>query len=142
MRFKFVFFSCLEEGLDFGDFKSVVFWLHFRWSFAQGRINNVKITFCPLDGNSVLLVSEERWSIQLDNATLIALNYWGTNETDAYIKANVLGSSCSIRDQIFWVLLDEHNQSHELKITMEVMHVNETKAKIITVPIVLKMTPS
>jgi len=119
----------------------LVFKTYVNVSFSQGRVTTVKISFRPLDGNAVLLVSEERWSLRLDNATLTALHYWGTNETDAYIKANVLNSPCNVSNQIFWVFLDE-NESHELQINVEATFFGETSSKIITIPIKLKMTPS
>jgi len=122
-----------HDGVTFNTYVNV--------SLAKGRINTAQITFRPLDGNAVLLVSEERWSLRLENATLISLHYWGTNETDAYIKASVLNLSCSVSDQIFWVFLDE-NESHELEITVEVAHTRENAIKIVTIPIELRMVPS
>ena len=126
-------FYC-HDGLTFKTFANA--------SSRQGYFTSMSISFHLLDNNSMVFLDTNRWSLEVLNGSIARLMYFGTNETDAYIEADVLNASCSLRDQIFWVLLDEHNQSHELQITMEVMHVNKTEAKIITVPIVLKMTPS
>ncbi len=125
----------------FYGYDGLTFKTYVNASVARGYLSTVKISFHPVDANAVVFVSEQRWSLDLENATLTSLQYWGTNETDAYIKANVLNSSCSVSDQIFCVFLDE-NESHELKITVEVVHTDETTIKVVTIPIELKMTPS
>lgn len=125
------FYGC--DGLTFKTYVNA--------SVARGYLSTVRICFHPVDANAVVFVSEQRWSLDLENAMLTSLRYWSTNETEAYIKANVLNSSCSVSDQIFWVFLDE-NESHELKITVEVVHTDETTTKIITIPIRLRIAPS
>lgn len=120
-----------HDGLTFKAFANA--------TSRQGYFTSMSIGFHLLDNNSMVLLDTNPWSLEVLKVSIARLMYFGTNETDAYIEADVLNASCSIRDQIFWVLLDEHNQSHELQITMELMHVNGTAAKIITVPIVVKM---
>lgn len=123
-----------HEGLTFKTYVST--------SSRKGYFSSILISFHPFNNNSIVLLDTNPWSLEVLNGSIVGMMYFSTNETDAYIKTKILDSSCSIRDQIFWVLLDEHNESHELQITIEVMHVDETGAKIITVPIVLKMTLS
>ncbi len=123
-----------HDGLTFKTFANA--------SSRQGYFTSMSISFHLLDNNSMVFLDTNPWSLEVLNGSIARLMDFGTGETDAYIEADVLDASYSFRDQIFWVLLDENNQCHELKITMEVMHVNETEAKIITVPIVLKMNLS
>jgi len=123
-----------HDGLTFKTFVSA--------SSRQGYFTSMSISFHLLDNNSMVFLGTNRWSLEVLNGSIALLRYLGTGETDAYIEADVSDSSGSIRDQIFWVLLDEHNQSHELQITVELMHVNKTAAKIITFPMVLKMNLS
>lgn len=120
----------------------VVFKTYVNASFTQGYINTIRINFTILDDSAVLFVSRNPWSLQLDNATLKKINYFGTNETDGYIEANILKQSCCIKDQIFWVFLDENYENHELQVTSEVTHTNETACETITIPIKMKISPS
>jgi len=131
--------GCAES--PFYGYDGLTFRTYVNASVARGRLSTVKISFHPVDANAVVFVSEARWALDLENATLISLHYWGTNETDAYIKANVLNSSCSVSDQIYWVFLDE-NESHELEITVEIAHTRENAIKIVTIPIELRMVSS
>jgi len=123
-----------HDGLTFKTYVSAV--------SREGYFSSILISFHPFDNSSIVFLDTNPWSLEVLNGSILGMIYFGTNETDAYIETNVLDSSCSIRDQLFWVLLDEHNESHELQITSEVMHVNETATKKITIPIVLKMTLS
>lgn len=125
---------CGHDGLVF---KTCV-----NTSSRKGHFTTMLISFLPRDNNSIVSLDANPWSLEVFNGSIVDTRHFGTNETEAYIKANVLNSPCSIKDQIFWVLLDEHNESHELQVTIEVTHVNETEIKIITIPIVLKMVLS
>jgi len=125
----------------FYGYDGLTFKTYVNASVVRGYLSTVKISFHPVDAKAAVFVSEERWDLHLENATLISLHYWGANETDAYIKANALDSSCSVGSYIFWILLDENIQSHELQITAEVIHISEASSGIITIPIRLRIIP-
>jgi hypothetical protein len=124
---------CGHDGLVLNVFANA--------SFPQGYISSMSISLNLSNDSSIVVLDMNPWSLQLINATLTSTNYFGTNETGAYIKANVLKQSCCIADQIFWVFLDEDG-SHELQINVEVTFFGETSSEIITIPLKLEMTPS
>jgi hypothetical protein len=108
-------------------------------SFRQGYISSVSISLNLSNDSSIIVLDINPWSLQALNASIVGMSYLGVNETDAYIKANVLDQAFSIRDQTFWIFLDENNESHELGVKAEFLHINGNVGKVIMIPIILKM---
>lgn len=139
MRIKISSYAEGRVSAPYDGNDGLVFQIHANASFAHGNINSILINFHLLDGNASIFISEERWSLELKNATMVAMRYLGTSKEDAYIEAKPSNLSCSIKDQIFWVFLDENSENHQMQVTVKVVHQNGTTRKIITVPITLEM---
>lgn len=122
---------CGRDGLVFRFFVNV--------SFTQGCISSLSINLHLANDSSLLLLDLNPYALEIVNGSIVGISYLGTNETDAHLKANILNRSCSIRDQVFWVFLDENSQSHELQVTAEVVHVNGNSVEKIRIPMILKM---
>jgi hypothetical protein len=118
--------------------------VRFKTSVDAGLLNSrpittVKISFHVSDENSTVFVSEERWNLHLNNATLTGFQYLGTISSDAYISAQASNLTFAITDEIYWVFLDEHDEAHELQVTAEITHPGEASMEKVTVPIALRM---
>jgi len=123
----------------YNDHDGLTFRAYINVSSTHGLINGAKISFHPLDDNAVVFVSEERWTLLLENASLTAFQYFGTEDTEAYLEVDVKNSSCSLSNQLYWIFLDENTESHAAEITMEVTYAGATSILLVTVPFRLEM---
>ena len=105
----------------------------------SGYFSSILLSFHPLDSNSLVFLDTNPWSLEALNASIVGVRYYGTSETEAYAKINAFNSSCRINDQIYWIFLDENDQSHDLQITVQVAYTGETSDQIISIPINLEI---
>ncbi|MGD8506788.1 MAG: hypothetical protein PVF15_09025 [Candidatus Bathyarchaeota archaeon] len=109
-------------------------------SSTNGYFSSMLMSLHPLDNDSLVFLDLNPWSLKALNCSIVNIRDFGVNETDAYIKCNVLNSSCSVCDQIFWVFLDEKNEAHEIRITVEATYTVEAAIKVIAIPLTLRIT--
>jgi len=134
-----IVYSYREKSTDppFDGHDGLVLKVSVNISSTQSFTGNIKVSFHPLDENATIFLSEERWSLHLDNTTLVTWQWYGTNKTGACIEAEIQELPCSINNQAYYVFLDEDGD-HELKIIVEVNCTNEKTTKTITIPINLR----
>ena len=103
------------------------------------------VRFRTVDNFSVIYVSRQylvAYNASVTEMRLISREWrdggWH-NLGEAYVKAESMGSRCTLEDQIEWVFTDLNVEDHELEAVLEFTYFNQTISQKIVVPIILDM---
>jgi len=136
----------VEDWSWFGKHKDgIVFRVNVTAMVAEGFNASFAVRFRTVDDFSTLYLSREflvAYNVSVTEMRLISREWrdggWH-NLGEAYVKAESMGSRCTLEDQIEWVFTDLNVEDHELEAVLEFTYFNQTTSQEINVPIILDM---
>lgn len=108
---------------------------------SNGFIYSVKVIFSSTETDATLTiyVASDSWIVKnLENKRT---RLYGSHEYEAYVEAYSQNRpyTCSLSFLAAWIFLDENTTTHQIRLTLETIHYNETVYEKIVTPMKLEV---
>ena len=108
---------------------------------SKGFIYSAKVIFSSTETDAVLVIYEASDSWIVKNLENKRTRLYGSYEYEAYVEAYGQNRpyTCSLSFLAAWIFLDENTTTHEIRLTLETIHYNETVYEKIVTPMKLEV---
>jgi hypothetical protein len=127
-----------EVGPYFGR-DGVGFAVFANFSIPKGFGVSLVVKYLPTDDNATVYVETSDYAVIQENVSVTDIRWFGTNENEAYAKAEILNSPCYLNIDAYWVFDDQNSIDHTLNVTLEATYFNGTTYRRIVLPVTLQI---